>query len=163
MDQLPYLSKTFPKSPSIVRCQVLRFLPIWPTFLKRFLRDSLASQVVLVVKNPPASAGDVRDLSSISGLGRSLGAENGNPPLYPCLENSTDRGAWWAAFHGAAESQTRLCPHTHTKSLLVQWLKLPTPKGGGLSSIPGQGTRSYTWQLTLSAAKQMNKQSPQSL
>ena len=65
MDQLPYLSKTFPKSPSIVRCQVLRFLPIWPTFLKRFLRDSLASQVVLVVKNPPASAGDVRDTGLI--------------------------------------------------------------------------------------------------
>ena len=113
--------------------------------------------MLLVVKNPPVNTGDIRDLSSIPGLGRSLGAENGNLPQYPCLENSRDRGAWRATFHGAAESRTRLSPHTHTKSLLVQWLKLPTPKGGGLSSLPGQGTRSNILQLTLSAAKQTNK------
>ena len=112
-----------------------------------------ASQVVLVVKNPPANAGDVRDLSSTPGLGRSLGAENGNLPQYPCLENSRDRGAWRATCHGAAESQTRLSPHTHTQSLLVQWLKLPTPKGGGSSAIPGQGTRLHMLQVTLCAAK----------
>ena len=49
-----------------------------------------------VVKNPPAKAGDTEDASSISGLGRSPGEGNGNPLQYSCLENFTDRGAWWA-------------------------------------------------------------------
>ena len=49
-----------------------------------------ASQVELVVKNPPVNAGDIRDEGSILGLGRSLGEENGNPLQYSYLENSTD-------------------------------------------------------------------------
>ena len=60
----------------------------------------MASQVALVVKNPPANAGDVRHLGSIPGLGRSLGEGYGNPIQYSCLENSMDRGAWWATVHG---------------------------------------------------------------
>ena len=51
---------------------------------------------VLVVKNPPANAGDVRDMGSIPGLGRFLGQGHGNPLQYSCLENSMDRGAWQA-------------------------------------------------------------------
>ena len=51
-----------------------------------------------VVKNPSASAGD---LGSIPGPGRSPGGGNGTPLQYSCLENPTDRGAWWAAVHGA--------------------------------------------------------------
>ena len=43
------------------------------------------SQIVLVVKNPPANAGDVRNSSSIPGSGKSLGVGNGNPPQYSCL------------------------------------------------------------------------------
>ena len=66
------------------------------------------SQVVLVVKNPPANAGDARDAGSIPGLGRSSRGGNGNLLQYSCLENPMDGGAWWAAVHGAAESQTRL-------------------------------------------------------
>ena len=50
-----------------------------------------ASQVVLMVKNPPAIAGDVRDRGSIPGSGRSLGEGNGNPPQDSCLENPMDR------------------------------------------------------------------------
>ena len=46
-----------------------------------------ASQVVLVVKNPPANAGDIRDTASIPGSGRSPGGGHGNPLQYPCLEN----------------------------------------------------------------------------
>ena len=46
-----------------------------------------ASQVALVVKNPPANAGDVRDLGSIPGLGRPPGGGHGNPLQYSCLEN----------------------------------------------------------------------------
>ena len=45
------------------------------------------SQVVLGVKNPPPIAGDVREVGSIPGLGRSLGGGHGNPLLYSCLEN----------------------------------------------------------------------------
>ena len=66
------------------------------------------SQVVLVVKNPPANAGDARDAGSIPGLGRSSRVGNGNSLQYSCLENPMDGGAWWAAAPGAAESQTRL-------------------------------------------------------
>ena len=50
-----------------------------------------ASQVVLMVKNPPANAGDLRDPNAIPGLGRSPGGENGNPLQYSCLENSMDQ------------------------------------------------------------------------
>ena len=44
--------------------------------------------------------------SSIPGSGRSSGEENGNPPQYSCLENSIDRGAWWATIHEVTNSQT---------------------------------------------------------
>ena len=61
-----------------------------------------ASRVALVVKNPPANAGDIRDPGSIPGEG------NGTLLQYSCLENPMDSGAWWAAVCRAAESQTRL-------------------------------------------------------
>ena len=64
-----------------------------------------ASQMALVVKNSPASAGDIRDTSSIPGSGRPPGGGHGNTLQYFCLENPTDRGAWWATVHGAANSQ----------------------------------------------------------
>ena len=54
--------------------------------------------MVLEVKNPPANAGDARDVSSIPELGRSPGEGHGNPLQYSCLENSMDRGAWRAAY-----------------------------------------------------------------
>ena len=52
-----------------------------------------ASQVALVVKNPPTNAGDIRDVGLILGLGRSPGGGHGNPVQYSCLENLMDRGA----------------------------------------------------------------------
>ena len=64
--------------------------------------------MVLVLKNPPANAGDIRDADSIPGLGRSLGGGHGNPLQYSCLENPMDRGAWWATFHRVAQSRTQL-------------------------------------------------------
>ena len=64
-----------------------------------------------LVKNLPASAGDIRDMGLIPGLGRSPGGGQGNLLHYSCLENSMDRGAWWAIVHGVAESQTQLSPH----------------------------------------------------
>ena len=68
--------------------------------------DLWASQVVLVVKNPPASAGDLRDLSSIPRSGRAPGGGHGNPLQYSCLENPIDKEAWWATVHGVTQSQT---------------------------------------------------------
>ena len=62
--------------------------------------------MVLVVKNLPANAGDVRDAGSIPGSGRFPGRGNGNSLQYPCLENTTERGAWQATMHGEAKSQT---------------------------------------------------------
>ena len=59
------------------------------------------SQVALVVKNPPANAGDVRDTGSVPGSGRSPGGGHGNPLQYSCLENSMDRGAWWLLSMGS--------------------------------------------------------------
>ena len=49
------------------------------------------------------SACNAGDLGSIPGLGRSPGEGNGNPLQYSCLENSIDRGAWWATVHGVTE------------------------------------------------------------
>ena len=53
-----------------------------------------ASQVILVIKNPPANAGDIRDMGSISDSERSDRGGHGNPLHYSCLENPLDRGAW---------------------------------------------------------------------
>ena len=58
-----------------------------------------ASQKVLVVKNLPVNAGDIRDTGSILGLGRSPGGGHGNPLQYSCLKNCMDRGAWQATIH----------------------------------------------------------------
>ena len=59
-----------------------------------------------MVKNPSASAGDIRDASSIPGSGRSPGGGHGNPLQYSFLENPMDRGAWWARVHRIAKTQT---------------------------------------------------------
>ena len=66
------------------------------------------SQVALVLKNLTANAGDVRDVGSILGSGRSLGGGHGNPLQYSCLENPKDTEAWQATVHRVAKSWTRL-------------------------------------------------------
>ena len=65
-----------------------------------------ASQVVLVVKNLLANAGDLRNTGLIPGLGRYPGEGHGNPFQYSFLENSTDRGAWQASVHRVTKNQT---------------------------------------------------------
>ena len=67
-----------------------------------------ASPVALVVKNPPANAGDTGVTGFIPELGRSPGGRHGNTLHYSCLENSMDRGAWQTAVCGVARSQTQL-------------------------------------------------------
>ena len=64
--------------------------------------------MVLVVKNPPANAGDIRDAGSVPGSGRSPGGGHGNPVQYSCLENPVDRGVWQVIVHSVAQSQTQL-------------------------------------------------------
>ena len=59
-----------------------------------------------MVKNPPANAGDTRDVGSILGPGRAPEIGSGNLYKDSCLENSMDRGAWWATILGVAKSQT---------------------------------------------------------
>ena len=62
--------------------------------------------MALVVKNPPANAGDVRDAGSIPGSGRVPREGHGSPLQYSCLENHMVRGAWRAIVLGVTQSQT---------------------------------------------------------
>ena len=70
---------------------------------------------MLVVKNPLASVGDIRDTGLIPGLGRSSEEGHGNPLQYPCPENPMGRGAWRPTVHRVVKSQTQLtdlaCTH----------------------------------------------------
>ena len=80
-----------------------------------------------IIKNPPSTVGDARHMSLIPGSGRSPGVGNGNMIQYSCLENPMDRGAWWAAVHRVAKSQTLLrnLAHTHTIHAVSSHHKIP--------------------------------------
>ena len=83
-----------------------------------------ASQVALVVKNPPVNVGDVRVTSSIPGSGRFPGGRHGNPLQYSCLENSMDRGAWWATVLTVTESDTTQATQDACRHVLSNTLSL---------------------------------------
>ena len=70
--------------------------------------------MVLVVRNPPANAGDVREAALIPRSGRSLGEGHGNSLQYSCLKNSMDRRTWQATVHSLAKSWTLLSNLTCT-------------------------------------------------
>ena len=83
----------------------------WENLLAKYMSNIPVSiiwdsQMTLKVKNSPASAGDVKDVGLIPGLGRSPGGGHGNPLQYSCLGNPMDRGAWQATVCGVAKSQT---------------------------------------------------------
>ena len=80
-----------------------------------------ASQVVLVVKNLSANAGDIRDVCSIPGSGKSSEEGHSNPFQSSCLENPMDRGARRATVHRVTKSQIRLkqLGTHHTYNVLV--------------------------------------------
>ena len=61
----------------------------------------------LLVKNPPANAGDIRNAGSFE-LGRSPGGGHTTHSNISCLQNPIDRGAWWSTVNGVAKSQTGL-------------------------------------------------------
>ena len=78
---------------------------------------------MLVVKNLPANAGDIRDTGLIPGSGRSTGGGHGNPLQYSWLENPMDREAWRAMVHGVTKSQIRLkhlSMHAHGRGYRVK-------------------------------------------
>ena len=76
-----------------------------------------------VVKNPPANAGDAGDMGSIPGSERSPWRRKWQPTPVFLLENSMDRGAWWAIVHGVAKSwtQPRDWAHTHTHTQMESY------------------------------------------
>ena len=79
-----------------------------------------ASQVALVFKSSPASAGDARDSGSIPGSGRSPEVGKRTLRQYSCLKNSMGRRAWRAAVHGIAKSQTGLSTWAHTVAFCLR-------------------------------------------
>ena len=96
--------------------------------------------MALIVKNPPAKAGDIRDSGSIPGLGRYPGGGNGNPLQYSCLENPMGRGAWQVIVHRVAKCRTRLNTETHTSAFPGSSAgKEPACNAGDPGSIPGSG------------------------
>ena len=99
---------------------------------------TLISQVALVVKNLPASAGGVRDGGSIPGLGRSPGGGHGNPLQYSCLEDPMDRGACWVTVQRVTKSWTRL-----------KWLSATKPQVDQEKSDPAYGHLCSVFWLTI--------------
>ena len=97
--------------------------------------------MALVVKNLPAHAGDLRDVGSIPGLGRSPAGGHGDPLQYSCPENPMDRGAWRAIVHRDAKRHTSLdrddlleegmATHSSILARRIPWTEEP----GGLQSV----------------------------
>ena len=85
-------------------------LPVLPCvhFIWLFICIIYNKRLALVVKNQPANAGDVKDMGSIPGSGKSPGGEQDNPLQYSCLAKPMDRGASRATVHRVAQSRTRL-------------------------------------------------------
>ena len=79
--------------------------------------------MVLAAKNLPASGEDARNMGSITGSGRSPGEGHGYPLPYSCMENSMNRGAWWATVHGVPRVRHDLAnrppPHEMIKATVV--------------------------------------------
>ena len=97
--------------------------------------------MALVVKNPPANTGDIRDAGSIPEPGRSPGEGHDNPLQYSCLENPMDREAWWATVCGLKRvghnwrDSVRTHMHTHTHTQLYGFSHFLTHPSLELSSL----------------------------
>ena len=92
---------------SLKYIRIVKFLTQNVTvFGGRITREIKLNQVVLVVKNLPANAGNLRDMGSILGSGRSPGGGHSNQLQHSCLENPMDSGAWWAMVHTVSKNWT---------------------------------------------------------
>ena len=91
---------------------------------------SRAFQVVLVVKNLPVNAGDIRHMGSVPGSGRPPEGGRAKPLQYSCLENPMDRGTYWATVRGVAKIWTWL-----------GWLSMPAHRGTGPHMVRSEGQR----------------------
>ena len=80
-----------------------------------YINVNRASQVALVVKNPRANAGDIRDRGSILGSGRSSGGRHGNPLQYCCQENPMNRGAGLQSMGHKESDMTGVTQHAHIR------------------------------------------------
>ena len=94
-----------------------------------------------MVKNLPAMQVDIRDPGSIPGPGRYPEEGNGNPFQYSCLENPMDRGAWWAAVHGVAQSgQSKQQKAVYQPKCIIISYILLSPCGKVVPLLSGYGT-----------------------
>ena len=102
-------------------------MQLWPLQVIWLIMLVWASQVALVVKNLPATAGDVRDEGSVPRSGRSPGG--GKPLQYCCLEKPMDRGAWRGTVRRITKSQTRLKRLSIRARILVysHWMRMAAP------------------------------------
>ena len=110
-----FTDTVFLLSPACPRLKCLPFLWAPVTSLGAIITFYCDNWILFPPRSQAAGGSDGKesacnggDPGSIPGLGRSPGEENGNPLQYSCLENSMDRGAWWATVHGVAKSRTRL-------------------------------------------------------
>ena len=92
-----------------------------------------------MIKNPPPNAEDLRDAGSIPWSGRSPGGGHRNRLQFSCLENSVDRGAWWASVHGGhKESDMTEHTHTHTQCLINSLQSFFTSDSAESHSLQGK-------------------------
>ena len=82
-------------------CQVLYELSLW-ALAATFGIETVIISILLLGKPRPREAEETAQVHTVWGEG------SGNPLQYSCLENPRDRGAWWAALYGVAQSWTRL-------------------------------------------------------
>ena len=87
-----------------------------------------------MVKNPPANAGDTKDMGSIPGLGRSPGVGNGNLLQYSCLESSMDREAWQSMGHKESDLTEQLSTPTQNSYVEILILHVTVLEGASLRS-----------------------------
>ena len=112
---------TFLRPHGLEVCQLFLSLEAHGFLYRCWLSLLRASQVALVVKHPPANAGNWRDVGSIPGSGRYPGGGHGNPLKLSCLENSVNRGAWQATANRVTKSRTWL-KRLSMAYILIKWL-----------------------------------------
>ena len=122
--------------------------------------------MLLVIKNPPANAGNLRDTCSIPGLGRSPGGRHGNPVQYSCLKNPMDRWAWQTTVHRVAKPQAKNKEKMFPRKVVQEeaWWKHQqegvlnvSMLGSWPSNFRFMNTQNETWHYLMSLEIDMHK------